>query len=149
MPVPASSINSLLVDNLMLTHDVLPPYLTVDNPGVDIEPRTPQNLTIIDGIGPYLNNQFNRKNKEIKQEIMKVKIFIFMYVYNQFNRKNKEIKQEIMKVKIFIFMYVFCLIKGGYKQEQFNDSFLKCCFSILPQDARFQVVINSVTSSVK
>jgi hypothetical protein len=98
MPVPASSINSLLVDNLMLTHDVLPPYLTVDNPGVGIEPRTPQNLTIIDGIGPYLNNQFNRKNKEIKQ--------------------------EIMKVKIFIFMYVFCLIKGGYKQEQFNDSFL-------------------------
>src|SRR5690348_22052 len=46
-PVPQSRTTNVPLDERTSMHDVLPPYRTVPGPGVAIEPRVPQNVTLI------------------------------------------------------------------------------------------------------
>src|SRR5258708_3282518 len=48
MPVPASTTTRVPESERTSTHDVLPPYRSVFRPGTGSEPRTPQNLTLIE-----------------------------------------------------------------------------------------------------
>src|SRR5262249_51768636 len=45
MPVPASSTMQVSSASRTSTHTLLPPYRTVDGPGVGVEPRTPWKRT--------------------------------------------------------------------------------------------------------
>jgi hypothetical protein len=47
MPVPLSKMKNVSSFVRISTQAVLPPYRTVDGPGVGTDPRVPQNLTRI------------------------------------------------------------------------------------------------------
>src|SRR5919199_5940856 len=48
IPVPASSTSVFALPKSIATDDVFPPYRAVHAPGLGIEPRTPQNVPLMD-----------------------------------------------------------------------------------------------------